>query len=96
MVEVVSTITLFTAKQILIEAGFDWADTQRRNVGLSTLRRGRIGDPYSGTAPWLEKGAHWVQIGDHTLYTTEGKSVIIQRLKGMRKRKKPSPGDQNS
>lgn len=88
MVEVVSTITLFTAKQVLIEAGFDWDNQQRKKVGLSTLRRGRIGDPYTGTAPWLEKVKHWVEIGDHTLYTPEGKSVILERLKKMRKRRK--------
>ncbi|MBL7988915.1 MAG: hypothetical protein JNJ94_12700 [Chlorobi bacterium] len=94
MVEVVSTITLYTAKQVLLEAGFDWDDPKRQQVGLSTLRRGRIGDPYTGTAPWLEKGKHWTLIGDQTLYTEEGKTVILQRLKKMRRRKKPDADTQ--
>lgn len=88
MVEVVSQISLFTAKQVLVEAGFDWDNPQRQNVGLKTLRRGRVGDPYTNTPPWLEKGKHWVEIGDKTFYTSEGKDAIISKLKKMRKRKK--------
>ena len=88
MVEASIGITLYSAQQILTEAGFDWSDHKRRQVGLATLRRGRIGDPYTGTAPWLEKGKHWVAIADKNFYTEEGKEVILKRLRGARKRRK--------
>lgn len=96
MVEVVSHIQLYSAKEVLVEAGFDWDNPLRQGVGIKTLRRGRIGDPATGTAPWLEKGKHWVEIAGKTFYTPEGKVFIIQRLQRMQKRRKPGTEEPKS